>query len=176
MYVGLFKERKKRENARTHTRACARAHTHTHTHTQRKGRACWRKRGIQKRAIRQSCDTLMILFLTHFFSFLTILFLTPLILPFLLRFISPLSRTKRYSVFLARNFLPTSPIFFYFSIARLSCITLPINNCHIMYSRNYWWKREQEQYIVSVKINLVEKYLCSAKLLSPNPISREEGN
>lgn len=43
--------------------------TQTHTHTYRKGRACWRKRGIKKRAIRQSCDILMILFLTHFFFF-----------------------------------------------------------------------------------------------------------
>lgn len=34
-------------------------------------------------------------------------------------------------------------------------------------------KREQEQYIVSVKINLVEKYLCLVKLFSSDPKLRE---
>lgn len=35
-------------------------------------------------------------------------------------------------------------------------------------------KREQEQYIVSVKINLVEKYLCLVKLFSSDPKLRED--
>lgn len=35
-------------------------------------------------------------------------------------------------------------------------------------------KREQEQYIVSVKINLVEKYLCLVKLFSSDLKLRED--
>ena len=53
----LFKEEKEREE-------------NTRTYIEKGTSMQGRKRGIKKRAIRQSCDTLMILFLTHFFFFL----------------------------------------------------------------------------------------------------------
>lgn len=102
----LFKEEKEREE-------------NTRTYIEKGTSMQGRKRGIKKRAIRQSCDTLMILFLTHFFFFSLFrrFYFSPLssfvsFCDLFLRYYVTYRTLRYYSVFLARNFLPTSPFFF----------------------------------------------------------------